>query len=115
AEVEIEPGGRVAVGEERVPQRQRVLATGDGHQHRLVAAEHPELADGLADLVAEELHEVDGAEGRVVAPQLEGGLSPALRALHERAPILEGLPPLMTGRSSIVSVSWTIWSAVIKV
>src|SRR5499433_525446 len=110
AEVEIEAGRPVALVDQHVPEGERVLAAGHGHQHRLVAREHPVLADRLADLVTEELEEVRGAERGVVAAQLEDGRLPALAALH-REP---ALPPDMTGRSSIVSPSRTTWSAVTR-
>src|SRR5580765_1360675 len=109
-EVEIETGRLVAFVDQDVPERERVLAAGDGDQYRFVAREHPVLADRLADLVAEELEEVRRAERGVVAAQLEDGGLPALATLH-REP---ALPPDITGRSSIVSPSRTTWSAVTR-
>src|SRR4029453_13370015 len=99
-EIEVEPGGPVALVDQHVPQRQRVLAARDGDQHLLVAFEHPVAPNRLPDLIAEELHEVGGAEGGVVPSQLEDGPVPALATLHRA-------PPDITGRSSIVSVSLT--------
>src|SRR5262249_41743957 len=110
AEVEIEAGGPVALVDQHVPQRERVLAARDGDQHGLVSREHPVLADRLADLIAEELEEVRRAERRVVAPEPEHGRLSALAALHRTRP----LPPDITGRSSIVSPSRTTWSAVTR-
>src|SRR5229473_1896962 len=107
AEVQIEAGRVVAVVDEDVPQRQRVLAARHGHQHTLVAREHAVLADRLAHLVAEELQVVVDAKGGVVAPQLDGGAVAALAALHAR-------PPDITGRSSMTSSSRSSWSAVTR-
>src|SRR6266480_2775170 len=100
AEVEVETGRAVALVDQDVPERERVLAARDRDEHVLVAREHAVLPDGLADLVPEEVDEVRRTEGGVVAPQLEDRGLTALPALHTA-------PPLMTGRSSIVSWSWT--------
>jgi len=81
-EVQVEPGRPVPFVDQHVPERQRVLAAGDGDQHELVLGEHPVLPDGLADLIAEELEEVRRAECGVVTPQLEHGGLTALAALH---------------------------------
>src|SRR5439155_6613162 len=160
AEVEVEAGRPVALLDQHLPQRQRVLASRHRHQHGLLGREHPVLADRLADLIAEELDEVRLAEGGVVPPELDDRPSAALPAFQEASPIISplaspaagcgcarpspiisplaspaagcgcarpspiisplasprgaprlALPPLITGRSSIVSSSVTIWSA----
>src|SRR5262249_28707712 len=82
AEIEVEAGRVVAVVEQHVPQRERVLAARHGHQHTLPAGEHPVTADRLAHLVAEEVEKIGRAEGRVVASQLERCGRAALAALH---------------------------------
>src|SRR5213078_2711398 len=107
AEVEVEPRRPVPLVDQDVPERERVFAAGDGHEHVLVLVEHAVLPDRLTDLVPEEVEKVRGAERGVVAAQLEHGRPPALAALH-------CAPPLITGRSSIVSPSRTTWSAVIS-
>src|SRR6266478_41540 len=183
AEVEVEAGRPVALLDQHLPQRQRVLASRHRHQHGLLGREHPVLADRLADLIAEELDEVRLAEGGVVPPELDDRPTAALPAFQEASPIISplaspaagcgcarpspiisplaspaagcgcarpspiisplaspaagcgcarpspiisplasprgtprlALPPLITGRSSIVSSSVTIWSAVTRV
>src|SRR5262249_27525277 len=107
AQVQVEAGRAVAFVDQHVPERQRVLAAGDGHQDRLVLAEHAVLADGLAHLGSEGLLEVRRAEGGVGAPKLQHRRAAALAALHAR-------PPDITGRSSMVSSSFTCWSAVMR-
>src|SRR5207237_1008539 len=71
AQIEIEPRRLVARLDQHVPQREGILAAGDGDQDLLLAAEHPVLADRLRDLLAKELLEVRRAEGGVVPRQLE--------------------------------------------
>src|SRR4029450_5170228 len=107
AEIEVEPGGVVALGDQHVPQGERVLAPRDGHEHALVPFQHAVLADRLPHLVAEELQEVGRAEGGVVPSQLQHGGAPALATRHPRPP-----PPALPGPLSIVSPSLTTWSAV---
>ena len=107
AEVEVESRRPVALVEQDVPERERVLAAGHGHEHVLILVEHAVLPDRLTDLVPEEVEEVRGAERGIVAAQLEHRRPTALPALHRA-------PPDMTGRSSIVSPSRTTWSAVIS-
>src|SRR5206468_1732035 len=86
---------------------ERVLASGHRHEHGLVGREHLVLADGLRDLLAKELLEIGGAEGGVVAGQLDDCARSALAALH-----LRSLPPDITGRTSSSSPSPTTSSAV---
>ena len=72
AQIEIEPGRLVARLDQHVPQREGILAAGDGDQDQLLAAEHPVLADRLRDLLAEELLEVGRALTlRVARPRCE--------------------------------------------
>jgi hypothetical protein len=52
----------VAVLEEDVPQSQRVLATGDGHQDPVGRFEHPELLHGPFDLFPDMVDEALLAE-----------------------------------------------------
>ena len=95
AEVEVEPGRLVARLDQHVPQGERVLAAGHRHEHGLVGREHLVLADGLRDLLAEELLEIGRAEGGVVARQLDDRARPALAALHrEIAPARHHRPDL---------------------
>src|SRR5206468_2886398 len=178
AEVEVEAGRPVALLDQHLPQRQRVLASRHRHQHGLLGREHPVRADRLADLSPEDLDEVRLAEGGVVPPELDDRPTAALPAFQEASPIISplaspaagcgcarpshftarlargglrlrttisfhrsprprraaaahdhlisplasprgasrlALPPLITGRSSIVSSSVTIWSAVTRV
>src|SRR2546425_889600 len=113
AQIEIEPRRLVARLDQHVPQREGILAAGDGDQDLLLAAEHPVLADRLRDLLAKELLEVRRAEGGVVPRQLEDGLTSALAALHWILLALAlALPPDMTGRTSSTSSSPTTSSAV---
>jgi hypothetical protein len=100
AEVEVEAGGVIALVDEDVPERERVLAAGHGDQHALLAREHAVAPDRLAHLVPEELDEVVGTERGVVPAQLDGGRAAAFPALHVR-------PPDITGRSSMLSSSRT--------
>src|SRR5215467_1272843 len=106
AEVEIQTGRGIAGLDQDIPQGEGVLPAGDGYQHGLVEGDHPMLADGLGDLLAEELQEVRRAEGRVVTRQLDDRARPALAALHW------ALPPDITGRTSSSSPSPTTSSAV---
>src|SRR5437879_4844618 len=91
AEVEVEAGRPVALLDQHLPQRQRVLASRHRHQHGLLGREHPVLADRLADLIAEELDEVRLAEGGVVPPELDDRPSAALPAFQEASPIISPL------------------------
>src|SRR5262249_1205011 len=111
AEVEVQAGCPIPLADQHVPEREGILAAGDGDQHRLVLGEHVVLPDRLAHLVAEELEEIRGAERGVVASGLARARLPALATLHRgSAP----LPPDITGRSSIVASSRTTWSAVTR-
>src|SRR5439155_2004806 len=74
----------VPLGDQHVPERERVLAAGDGDEHVLVLLEHAVLPDRLADLVAEEVEKIRSAEGGVVAAELEYRRPAALPALHCR-------------------------------
>src|SRR5437016_1192344 len=115
AEVEVESRGLVALLEEDVPERQRILAAGDGHQHALLSTEHAVLADGRGHLPAEEGEEVRRAEGGVVPPELHRRPVAAPGALHGLLPAgatPPEPPPDITGRSSIVSASSSIASVV---
>src|SRR3954466_7735573 len=83
AETEVDAVRVVAEVEQDVPQRQRVLAAGDGDQHLLVAAEHPVLVDRPAGLLAAVAQEALGAERRVVASYVDdGGRAAALAPGH---------------------------------
>ena len=82
AEIEVETGRLVSRLDQHVPERQRVLAAGHRHEDGLVGREHLVLADGLGDLLAEELLEVRRAERGVVPRQLDDGARSALAALH---------------------------------
>src|SRR2546425_27927 len=99
-----EQGGRLV--DQHVPERERVLAAGDGDEQVLVLLEHAVLPDRLTDLVAEKVEKIRSAEGGVVAAELEYRRPAALPALHcrgarEAAPLGGLLPPLMTGLSSM--------------
>src|SRR3989442_754835 len=118
AEVEVEARRPVPLVDQHVPERERVLAAGDGDEQVLVLLEHAVLPDRLADLVAEKVEKIRSAEGGVVAAELEYRRPAALPALHcrrapEAGPVGWLLPPLMTGLSSMVSASRATWSGVI--
>src|SRR5207244_4032890 len=70
--------------DQHVPERERVLAAGDGDEQVLVLLEHTVLPDRLTDLVAEKVEKIRGAEGGVVAAELEYRRPAALPALHCR-------------------------------
>src|SRR3989442_7826104 len=84
AEVEVEARCPVPLVDQHVPERERVLAAGDGDEQVLVLLEHTVLPDRLADLVAEKVEKIRSAEGGVVAAELEYRRPAALPALHCR-------------------------------
>src|SRR5207245_2509510 len=92
AEVEVEARRPVPLVDQHVPERERVLAAGDGDEQVLVLLEHTVLPNRLADLVAEKVEKIRSAEGGVVAAELEYRRPAALPTLHcrgarERGPL----------------------------
>src|SRR5439155_493949 len=84
AEVEVEARRPVPLVDQHVPERERVLAAGDGDEQVLVLLEHAVLPDRLTDLVPEEVDKIRSAKGGVVAAELEYRRPAALPALHCR-------------------------------
>ena len=115
AEPDVQPVGPVAEIDEEVPQRQRVLAAADRHQHAVARLEHVEVVDRLDHLPPAQLVQVLDAEVGVVARQVDDRrltAHPALRCCTCRdraddslARTVSSTPPLMTGRTSTASAS----------
>ena len=84
-----------------VPQHQAVLSAGDADQHQVGRGEQPELPYPLLTLPEEEHAEAFGAEGRIVAREVDRRFGlPASLAFHRKLPprnhgeYLDGLPVL---------------------
>ncbi len=97
AQTQVQPRRVVAEVEQDVPQRERVLAAGDGDQDPVLRREH------VVSLIARftcswNVEEAILAVRRVVPPHLDHRGSAASVALH-------AAPPEMTGRTSISSAS----------
>jgi len=89
AEADVQPVRAVAQRQQDIPQRQAVLAAGDGHQHALLAGEHPVVVDEAPGLLLHPGDEVRLAEGQLVLPHVDDGACAAFAAFHER-----WLPPV---------------------
>ena len=105
AESEVEPLGVVAELDQGVPEGEAVFPAGDRDEDALVLLEHVLALDRPLHAALEEEDEARLAEGGVVTPQLDDRLLPAALALH-------AIPPEITARSSISSVSATNSSSV---
>src|SRR5207247_7538772 len=84
ADGKVESRRPVPLVDQHAPERERVLAAGDGDEQVLVLLEHTVLPNRLADLVAEKVEKIRSAEGGVVAAELEYRRPAALPALHCR-------------------------------
>src|SRR3954454_23032658 len=104
AETEVDAVGLVAEVEQDVPQRQRVLATGDSDEDPLAVTHHRVRVDSATHLFVTVMHEAVTAERCAMARDVDDGRPTAGFALHCRPP-LSCAPPLMTGRISMSSSS----------
>src|SRR5512141_1462605 len=107
-EVDVEPLRLVSLVHQDVPEDQAVLAARHADEDTVLRGEEPELADPLRHLASEKDEEAVGAEGGVMARQVDRGLGPpATLAFHRWVQ-----PPETTEMTSIVAPSSTRWSFV---
>jgi hypothetical protein len=86
--------GSIAEIDERIPERQTVLASGDRNEHVLLRREHPFLLDAACQLPLEEEEETLTAERGVVMPHLNFRLRAAPFAFHDLLPVVPQSWPL---------------------